>query len=706
MVAGNPSPSYRFGDFAFRPRDGILARSGKEETLQPRVSQALEFLLQRPGRLVTREDLIAALWGDAFIQEGTLNQVISKLRRALGDDRDQPRYIETRFKRGYRFLADVAVEAAGEPDPSPDRRGRIAALGVASLLLLATVAVLGTVRLARRSPRPSRVPASLVATRLTFTPEREMEGSFSADGLSFAYVVNSPEEGQLDLFLASFAGGNRVRLTATAGDEFYPQFAPDGRAILFTRSDPTVSHTSIWRLSPLGGDERLVVPDGTYGTYSPDGAEIAYSRRAQGGWLVVRRRLADGRELELARSGRLPGSLAWSPDGRAVAFTDGSALWIAAAAGGESRQVGARAESLRSLAWDPSGESLLCDANWAGRANLWRVFVDGGKPQPLTSGSGGAHHPAASPRAGRVLYTQESQSRRLVLLDRSGRRERALPAKSSADCFDVDREGRRLVFADLDAGTNQSGLVVLDLDTGASRPLLVEDREAVGCPAFAPDGLRVAVVRQGRERPLWILDLAGAGAEAVDLVADGARLGRPAWTAAGTGLLVPADPAGQGPGLFEVSLGGGAWKRIAAGDFRSVAASPDGGAAAALGSGPEGGYGLYLVDLPTGRLRLLSEAASYVSPPIWARDGGEVLILTDERRRPALRRFAADGSRREPDVLLEPIPDPGFWAIPEVRPVAGRGWVALQVDFASDLFLLEPAAGDRNATGQPLVTTR
>lgn len=99
MPGGAPPPTFRFGEFAFHPRDGLLVGDGRTETLQPRVAQALELLLESPGRLVTREELIAALWGEAFIQEGALDQVISKVRRALGDDRDRPRFIETRFKR-------------------------------------------------------------------------------------------------------------------------------------------------------------------------------------------------------------------------------------------------------------------------------------------------------------------------------------------------------------------------------------------------------------------------------------------------------------------------------------------------------------------------------------------------------------------------------------------------------------------------------
>ena len=105
-----PPRRLRFGVFEADPRLGELTKHGKRLPLQEQPFQLLAMLLERPGELVTREELRAKIWPQTIVDfDHGLNKAISKIRDALGDSADNPRFIETVARRGYRFLADVAV---------------------------------------------------------------------------------------------------------------------------------------------------------------------------------------------------------------------------------------------------------------------------------------------------------------------------------------------------------------------------------------------------------------------------------------------------------------------------------------------------------------------------------------------------------------------------------------------------------------------
>src|SRR5215472_11920693 len=99
----------RFATFEADLRAGDLRRQGKRLKLQDQPFQVLEVLLQRPGEVVTREQLRSQIWQqDTFVDfDNSLNTAINKLREALGDSADNPRFIETLPRRGYRFIAPV-----------------------------------------------------------------------------------------------------------------------------------------------------------------------------------------------------------------------------------------------------------------------------------------------------------------------------------------------------------------------------------------------------------------------------------------------------------------------------------------------------------------------------------------------------------------------------------------------------------------------
>ena len=111
----------RFGQYEFEPYAGELRREGIRVRLEGQPLAILKMLLERPGELITREELQKKLWtGDTFVDfEHSLNAAVKRLRAALNDSADHPRYIETLARRGYRFVAPVNDVTAGDEDHAP-----------------------------------------------------------------------------------------------------------------------------------------------------------------------------------------------------------------------------------------------------------------------------------------------------------------------------------------------------------------------------------------------------------------------------------------------------------------------------------------------------------------------------------------------------------------------------------------------------------
>jgi DNA-binding winged helix-turn-helix (wHTH) protein len=101
-----------FGDFQFDPATGDLHGSSGLVELTPKALELLGYLTTHAGRLVTKQELLDALWPDVFVTDGVLKVCVREIRRALDDDARAPRFIETAHRRGYRFIAPVRADAA------------------------------------------------------------------------------------------------------------------------------------------------------------------------------------------------------------------------------------------------------------------------------------------------------------------------------------------------------------------------------------------------------------------------------------------------------------------------------------------------------------------------------------------------------------------------------------------------------------------
>jgi DNA-binding winged helix-turn-helix (wHTH) protein len=132
------SPRFEFGPFQLDLNDRLLTRAGEVISLRPKATEILVRLVTNAGQLIKKDQLLKEVWPDTFVEESNLSQTIFTLRKALGDDRSEPRYIETVPRRGYRFVAAVRDEEAQKDQTEPVQ----AAISTASITQRQVVAVL------------------------------------------------------------------------------------------------------------------------------------------------------------------------------------------------------------------------------------------------------------------------------------------------------------------------------------------------------------------------------------------------------------------------------------------------------------------------------------------------------------------------------------------------------------------------------------
>src|SRR5580765_1320894 len=114
----DPPRSYVFGDFVLEPLQQRLTHANQQPVaLTPKAFDTLLCLVERSGDLVTKNELLAHVWPNVVVEEAILARNVADLRKALGDDPNAPRYIETLPKRGYRFIAVVSSYAGAVPRP-------------------------------------------------------------------------------------------------------------------------------------------------------------------------------------------------------------------------------------------------------------------------------------------------------------------------------------------------------------------------------------------------------------------------------------------------------------------------------------------------------------------------------------------------------------------------------------------------------------
>ena len=418
----------RFSTFEVNLHTGELRQRGQKIGLQEQPFQLLAALLERPGELVTREELRARLWtADTFVDfDHSLNAAIKRLRDALGESAERPIFVETIARRGYRFIGNVEVLTSSAPS---DVNGLkcVTGTGLISAEVLPTsayaswrskgkfvVAVLAIVFVAgvaagwllwRRAGDSTSSHASMTLRRLTTNASENgiISSAISPDGKYLAY---SDKTG---VYLRPLSTGESHPLLPTVSDVAFLGWFPDSLQLLASWSTPP-GNKHLWALSILGGSPRQLSNEGWSGSVSPDGSQIVFLKGAgfaETGreiWLM-RANGADQRQLISFPEGRLLTPV-WSPDGRWIAYLknrvgpDRDEGWIEVLnlEQGTKRVVLSEPDlSVWGLNWLPDGRLLYAlyepppnqnNSNfWAARINLDTGGLVG-TPVRITSGDG------------------------------------------------------------------------------------------------------------------------------------------------------------------------------------------------------------------------------------------------------------------------------------------------------------------------------
>src|ERR1700734_2480295 len=280
-VIESPAEKIRFDVFVVDPRAGELLKEGRKIKLQEQPFRVLFLLLQKRGEVVTRGELRQGVWpADTFVDfDHGLNSAVARLREALGDSAEKPRFIETVAKRGYRFIASIqankgAPAAAGSGTVPAQMSPTWGKFWIAATICLALVCSASIWAL--YWPRANMQPSKIEVVPLIGLRGYQATPAFSPDGTLVAFR-QSDGGSKAGIYAAAVGGEKTVQLTSDMGD-CCPTWAPDSRQIAFSRYSDDV--LSILTVPALGGMERrLYRGQASMGgglSWSPDGNYVAY----------------------------------------------------------------------------------------------------------------------------------------------------------------------------------------------------------------------------------------------------------------------------------------------------------------------------------------------------------------------------------------------------------------------------------------------
>jgi Tol biopolymer transport system component/DNA-binding winged helix-turn-helix (wHTH) protein len=407
----------RFGVFEIDPSARELRKHGVRIKLQDQPFAVLLVLLEKPGHLVTKEELQKRLWpSDTFVEfdKGIYN-AMKRLRETLGDEAETPRYIETVPRRGYRFIAPVQERAINTLStdavkPSRKRTPWIQAMGVG-----VTVVLLSAIVVWRISHKPEPSLPSIEVVPLVALQRAQASPAFSPDGNQVAFGGYEGDDGAI--YTALVGGDKPLRLTEKSG-VCCPTWSPDGRQIAFLRF--LQDGIGINVVSALGGAEKTLYTEESPGLrgmcahldWSPDGKMLAFGESKDRGFHsgIALLSLDDLtiRPLTSPVEQEVDCEPAFSPDGLRVAFARGSAggfgkdLFVIPVIGGEPRRLTFDNAWGGAPVWTQDGSDIVFSSKRGGPLNLWRISATGGSPRPVPGAVASAYHPTI-PRKGNLL---------------------------------------------------------------------------------------------------------------------------------------------------------------------------------------------------------------------------------------------------------------------------------------------------------------
>jgi DNA-binding winged helix-turn-helix (wHTH) protein len=514
----------RFGPFELDVRTEELRRGDVPVKLQPQPVRVLALLASHPGRLVTREELHRAVWDQAtYVDfEQGLNFCISRIRAALRDQADTPRFIETLPRRGYRFIGAV------ERTPSA---GNVTTLALAHDGQATATARNATHDLLRAAPEPATdeaapelpaqsLPVPRSASRTRWRARLAGLHALFTLGLLVwllwqhwrAPAAAPPQEWRRitfrrgDVLAARFGPAGEVVYAANWTDPpslYVAQPAqPEGRAvgvdgidvvgvsargeIGFMRRDPTTGLAVLARVPAGGGAIKDVLPNVWAADWTPDGLDFAVARRHP--------ERGPGIEYPIGKClapALFTSRLRISPDGARVAtvqhpkWGDDRGSVSVYDRNGRETTLGGMWSSIEGLAWSPRGDEVWVTASRAGAdLGLWALSLDGRVRALLPAAGRLVLHDIA--RDGSVLLERGHARAEMHLVDQQGH-ERDLSWLDFSGPAGFSHDGRYLLFNE----TGQGG--------GVDYTTYAYDLEAAsGVPVRVGRGLGTDISRDGR----------------------------------------------------------------------------------------------------------------------------------------------------------------------------------------------------------------
>jgi len=634
-------PPVRFGAFELDLRTGELRKHGIRRKIQDQPFQVLQALVERPGELVTREELQRKIWPEGtFVDfDQSLNRAVNKAREALGDSAENPRYIETMARRGYRFIAPVEGPPKPVPQPTPQAPppaprvrpwGKIAWIA-AGVLAAATVGLWLT---RGRAPLP---PPRLVP--LTTFAGSEYYPAFSPDGTHVAFAWDGEKGGNFDIYVKMVGNVTALRLTSGPADDMLPAWSPDGRQIAFFRC-PVVTacpvvHWSGWLgvhgrggggiylVSPQGGPERKVSDLSTNSrpSWTPDGKYLLVAKQydetqpetGDGAlFLVPVESEGAARQILAPPRGTWYRDPAFAPDGRSLAFATctGTELGpscslqvVGFEAGlvpsGKPRQITGQSGMIFGLAWMPDGSSLIYSGSIVGPdLRLWRVNVRNGKePERVELAGAGTSYPAIDYKAGWLAFSRNLTHDNIWRLERGGKPAPFLTSSARDGNPQYSPDGRRIAF-----GSNRqvANTAVWVANADGTEPAQITNIRSPysGTPRWSPDGRWLAfdAFEKGTGWDVWVVEASGSSPRR--LTHGPADNAIPSWSRDGSSIYFASKRSGRFE-IWRIPAGGGAAVRVTHNGGRVAFESTDGKTLYYTLS-DNGAEGLYAKRLPDG----------------------------------------------------------------------------------------------------------
>jgi len=640
--------SFCFDDVQVDPQTFKVLKAGSEVQLEPKAFSLLLLLIERRGELVTKAEILDAIWKEANVTENALTRKIAVLRRSLGDDSRQAKYIQTVHTRGYQFIAEVRVQQSapvngyfhnGHPNRAVEEKAEVG-------LTASTPADNSQIPTPSASLSPTNQATTLDVAPLAYSinPSRRrsrqlaMIGALLGLGLTALLVWKFYWQ---DAFESRPEIAEIVPITTTTGLALNPTFSPDGNTLAYS-SDQSGGFEIYAKPLAAGGRELQLTADGNQNmepVWSPDGKFIAYHSAKRGGiWLMP---ALGGAARQLTEFGCRP---AWSPDSATLAFQSESfhdmiqpyassaTLWLVSAQGGAAKQItqaGIPAGGHICPAWSPDGQRIAFLNTDLTSYQIWTVAVESGQAKQLTPPLSGDKADLVWHPDGQSLYfTMGMMLFKLRVETNTGERL-GKPIKVADLGFTIFRnpafsaDGKKIAYSSWTANSNVWSVPLAPATfeaAGPPAPLTQETASRNTLAAFSPDGRRIAFAaeRRGLGYQLWLMD--PDGGNQLQLTSDAQAAYSPQWFPDGNRLLFECVREGRQT-FSSLALDSRREQILSEAEgLEFPRLSPD-GAQVAFTYAPNGFFNVGTMAAEGGTPKQLTFAQQFAGFPSWSPDG-------------------------------------------------------------------------------------